>query len=362
MRKKNKNLLQTGWDKEKEDRQKKNNNLNSVSSRQIVRNKNKQNIFEKILKAIIYGILFIAIPNYLKSSKVKGKEIVNSTYTKINSNEFAFMPAGYAMYLFLSFIPTLGLVIGVIGAINTQFEIIIKVTIFGQLIPGIEKVIPAFADIWSSAGGTVAFILLTVSILWISSKGYSKFILSFDALYEHKTSNAMWKARIKGFLTSIIITILLTALLLLISSFLSFILKNVFNITVDDTTTLKNLPWEFQLIFWIQTVLFLPIITYVAFLFFFKLAPNFRIKFSHVNPGAMIVAIPTSLYILIFGSLTPLINYNKFGVVASFMYIILLLSVMSYFIYIGAIVNSSFYKTFINLPIMEKSKWFSRKY
>ncbi|WP_330463241.1 YihY/virulence factor BrkB family protein [Metamycoplasma gateae] len=361
MKKKNKDILKTGWDKDDEDKKNKERST-SFASKQIVKNRQKQNIVEKIIKAIIYGILFIAIPNYLKSSKVKGQEIVKSTYSKINSNEFAFVPSGYAMYLFLSFIPTLGLVIGIIGAINPEFEIIIKVMILGQLIPGIEDVMPAFNDIWKSAGGTIAFIFLTISILWISSKGYSKFILSFDALYEHKSLNGIWKIRVKGFLTSIIITFSLTILLLVISSFLNFILKNVFSISVNDKTTLKSLPWEFQLIFWLPTILFLPIITYIAFLFFFKFAPNFRIKFSHVSPGALVVSIPTSLYIIFFGSLTSLIDYNKFGVVASFMYIILLLSVMTYFIYTGVIVNSSFYKTFINLPIMQKSKWFSHKY
>ncbi|MGX9339901.1 YihY/virulence factor BrkB family protein [Mycoplasma sp. 2261] len=362
MKKRNKNLLQTGWNNDKNQEKKLNNNANSISAKQVIKNKNKQNFFEKVLKAIIYGILFVAIPNYLRSSKVKGKEIVRSTYAKINSNEFAFVPTGYAMYLFLSFIPTLGLVIGIIGAINSQLEIVIKVTILGQLIPGIENVIPAFSEIWSSPGGIAAFIFLTISILWISSKGYSKFIWSFDALYEQKTSSSMWRTRIKGFITSIIITVLLVVFLLVTSAFLNFILKNVFSINVDHTTTLKMLPWEFQLIFWIPTVLFLPIITYVAFLFFFKFAPNFKLKFSHVNPGALIVTVPTTLYILIFGSLTSVFDYKKFGVVASFMYIILLLSVMSYFIYTGVIVNSSFYKTFINLPILEKNKWFSRKY
>ncbi|BAP39620.1 YhjD/YihY/BrkB family envelope integrity protein [Metamycoplasma canadense] len=359
MKKKNKNFLKTGWDDD--NLEKKPILNNSLVSKQIVKNKQKQNILEKMIKTIIYGILFIAIPNYLRSSKIKGKEIVKSAYAKINSNEFAFVPSGYAMYMFLSFIPTLGLIIGIIGAINPEFEIIIKVTILGQLIPGIEKVIPAFLHIWNSPGGAVAFILLTISILWIGSKGYSKFIFSFDALYEHKNQIPLWKIRIKGFLTSIVITGILIVFLLIISSFLTFILKNVFNIAITEAITLKSLPWEFQLIFWLPTILFLPIITYLSFLFFFKFAPNFKIKFSHVSPGALVVAIPTSLYILIFGSLTSLINYDKFGVVASFMYIILLLSVTSYFIYTGVIVNSSFYKIFINLPILEKSKWFIRR-
>ncbi|AZZ65296.1 YihY/virulence factor BrkB family protein [Metamycoplasma phocicerebrale] len=364
MKRKKKDILQTGWDNNNDDDKddvKKQYKSNSLSSKQIVKNKNKQNILERIVKWVIYAILFIAMPNYIKSSKTKGKEIVNSAYSKINSNEFAFVPAGYAMYLFLSFIPTLGLAVGIIGAINESYETVINVIILGQLIPGIKEVMPAFSLIWQSAGGITAFILLTLSILWLGSKGYAKFILSFDALYEHKSTNLVWRTRVKGFLTSIFITCSLIIALLIASSFLNFILKNGFGVVVTDKIELSNLPWEFQLIFWLPTIIFLPAITYASFLLFFKFSPNFKLKFSHVNPGSLIAAIPTSFYILIFGSLTSLINYKKFGVVASFMYIILLLSVMSYFIYSGVIVNSSFYKTFVNLPTIQKQSIFNRK-
>lgn len=82
---------------------------------------------------------------------------------------------------------------------------------------------------------------------------------------------------------------------------------------------------------------------------------------SQAHPGALIAAIPTAIFILIFGSLTSLIPYKKFGIVASFMYIILLLSFTSYFIYMGIIVNSSFYKTFINLPTVEKHSFWKKQ-
>ncbi|ENY53739.1 YihY/virulence factor BrkB family protein [Metamycoplasma alkalescens] len=362
-KKKNKDLLPTGWDKEDDSQEikKDNNYSNNFSSKHIVKNKKKQNLLEKIIKSIIYGILFITIPRYIKSSKTKGREIVNSAYTKINSLEFAFAPAGYAMYLFLSFIPTIGLVIGIIGSINQEFEFVIKVIILGQLVPGIDKVIPAFSEVWSNAGGATTFIIVAISVLWLSSKGYSKFILSLDALYEHKTQNAAWQTRIKGFITSIIITSALIIFLLIISAFLAFILNNVFGIKITKDIVLKDLPWEFQLIFWLPTIFFLPFAICLGFLLAFKFAPSFRIKFSQITPGAFVAAIPTALYILIFGSLTSLINYKQFGVVASFMYIILLLSVMSYFIYIGIIVNSSFYKTFINLPTIGKGGWLNKK-
>ncbi|ENY69339.1 Hypothetical protein, putative ribonuclease [Metamycoplasma auris 15026] len=365
MKKKNKDFLQTGWDKDPEQQEENKENLEQskdFSTRHIVKNKKRQNLLEKIIKWIIYGILFIAMPNSLRSSKTKAKEIVNNTYLKINSYEFAFVPAGFAMYMFLSFIPTIGLVIGIVGLISPNYENVIKVIILGQLIPGIEHVIPTFSGILKTAGGAVTFIILALSILWLSSKGYSKFVLSIDALYGHKTTNALWKTRIKGFLTSIIITISLTIFLLTYSAFLTFILDRVFDQgKLLPNIKLKDLRWDFQIIFWLPIILFLPLLIYCSLLISFKFSPNFKVKLSQINPGALIAAIPTSLYILIFGSLASLINYHKFGIVASFMYIILLLSIMSYFIYTGVIVNASFYKTFIKLPTIEKSRWLNKR-
>ncbi|PZW00602.1 YhjD/YihY/BrkB family envelope integrity protein [Metamycoplasma auris] len=365
MKKKNRDYLQTGWDKEpdnqEEEKKQDTRQSKNFSSKHIVKNKKRNNIIEKIIKSIIYGILFIAMPNSLRSSRSKAKEIVNTTYLKINSYEFAFVPAGFAMYMFLSFIPTIGLVIGIIGLINKDYETIIKVIILGQLIPGIDKVIPAFSGILNNAGGAITFIILSLSVLWLSSKGYSKFILSIDALYGHKTTNALWKTRVKGFLTSIIITISLTIFLLTYSAFLAFILENVFKQKVSSIKGLIDLRWDFQIIFWLPIILFLPMLIYCSLLISFKFSPSFKIKFSQISPGVLIATIPTSLYILIFGSLASLINYKQFGIVASFMYIILLLSIMSYFIYTGVIVNASFYKTFINLPTIEKGRWLNKR-
>ncbi|TPE58079.1 YihY/virulence factor BrkB family protein [[Mycoplasma] falconis] len=338
-----------------------------VQAGQIITNKNKKNIVERVLKWIIYVILLIAIPRYLKSSKTKGREIVNSAYSKLNSNEFSFVPAGYALYLFLSFIPIITLVFGIIGSISSEYEAVLKDIILGQIIPGVGAVVPSAVKLWSSTGGTVAFILFTISVIWFASKGYSKMIQSMDALYGHKTTNQALKTRFKGFIASIIISILLTAVLLGFTAFTTFLIDKAGMGTIEKVVKdgieeiIVKPDWSFNLVYWFTVILFLPIITYISFLCFFKFAPNFKLKFSQAHPGALVTSLPTSLFILIFGSLTSLIKYDKFGVVASFMYVILLLSFMSYFIYAGLIVNSSFYHIFINLPTVEKNSWWKPK-
>ncbi len=367
---KKRNKLKTGWEAKNNkndslDKEKKNNNLN-VSSSQIVKNKPNKNFFEKLIKWIIFGILFIAIPRYLKSSRTKGREIVDTTYRKLSSHEFAFVPAGYAMYLFLSFVPVISLSLGIIGKISDKYEVVLEHIILGQVVPGISQVIPSISSLWDSAGGAIAFALFAISVLFIASKGYSKFIDSIDALYSHKSPHRMWKTRLKGFIMSILICIGLTVVLLGFTAFMTFLIEKAgLGQFTNDIASMSladfRLEWEFYMIYWFTIIIFLPTFTYLSFLLFFSYAPSFKLKISQANPGAFIASIPTSLFILIFGSLTSLIPYKKFGTVASFMYVILLLSIMSYFIYAGIIVNSSFYHTFVNMPTIEKNSWLKRK-
>ncbi|WP_052169666.1 YihY/virulence factor BrkB family protein [[Mycoplasma] anseris] len=362
---KKKDKLKTGWQARviRNNEPKKEN----IKNDQVIANKRRSNIFEKIFKWIIYGILFLAIPRYLKSSKVKGKEIVDDAYQKINSNEFAFIPAGYAMYLFLSFIPIACLFVAIIGPISEHYDIVLRYVILGRIIPGVQTTLPNMATIWKGAGGIIAFILFAVSIIWLASKGYAKFAYSIDALYEHKTPRRMWMYRLKGVVISIILTFGLTLMLLGFTAFMTFLIESsefgVFPSEITSDFTIKNLELktEFWLIYYFTIILLLPFFTYIGFLIFFKWAPSFKLKLNHAHPGAMISAIPTSIFILIFGSLASIIPYNKYGPIASFMYIILLMSVMSYFIYTGLIVNASFHKIFINQPTIAKTWFFKNK-
>ena len=89
--------LKTGWQNNNDNDDDNNENEpKKVQNSQIIQSVPKRNIVERIIKWIIYAILFIAIPRYLRSSRTKGKEIINSAYTKLNSNDFAFIPSGYA--------------------------------------------------------------------------------------------------------------------------------------------------------------------------------------------------------------------------------------------------------------------------
>lgn len=362
--------LNTGWQNNNndDDQNEKDNQSKKITNNQIIQTVPKRNIVERVVKWIIYAILFIAIPRYLRSSKTKGKEIVNSAYKKLNSNEFAFIPAGYALYLFLSFIPVSLILLSVITPIRPQYDIVFRHAILGLIIPGISEIIPQdISTVWTNAGGAIALVLLAISVILISSKGYAKFIVSIDALYEHKTALRAWKGRIKGIFISIILILGLSLILFAFTAFLTFLIEKAGLAKFPaDLNSIKNFAdlkptLALKLIFYFMVILTLPPLTYLSFVLFYLYSPNFKLKFNQVHPGALITAIPTSLFILIFGSLTSLIQYDKFGPVAAFMYLILLVTFISYFTYAGVIVNSSFYKTFVNIITIDKSSIFKRR-
>lgn len=361
--------LKTGWQNNNDNNDDNNENEpKKVQNSQIIQSVPKRNIVERIIKWIIYAILFIAIPRYLRSSRTKGKEIINSAYTKLNSNEFAFIPAGYALYLFLSFIPVSLILLSIITPIRAEYDIVFRHAILGLIIPGISEIIPEnISTVWNNPGGAVALVLLVISVILISSKGYSKFIVSIDALYEHKTSFRAWKGRIKGIFISIVLILGLSLILFAFTAFVTFLIEKAgFGKFPENLKTVKSFKdleptLELKLTFYFMVILILPPITYLSFALFYLYSPNFRLKFNQVHPGALITSIPTSLFILIFGSLTSLIQYHKYGPVAAFMYLILLVTFISYFTYAGVIVNSSFYKTFVNIITIDKVSIFKRK-
>ncbi|MDD1371331.1 YhjD/YihY/BrkB family envelope integrity protein [Metamycoplasma hyosynoviae] len=360
--------IKSGWQHKEDDLVEV--NKKEYDNGQIIQTVPNRNIFEKIFKWIIYGILFLAIPRYLKSSRAKGKEIVNNAYKKLKSNEFTFIPIGYAMYLFLSFIPISLILVSIITSIRPEYNFIFRHVILGRIIPNIETILPQdISTIWTSVDGAITFTLLIISVIWIASKGYSKFILSIDALYEHKTAFRAWKSMVKGIFVCITLIVILTILLLAFTAFMTLLIEKAGFASMPKNLTdpAEWVSWDktpktwFLVIYYFTIILFLPVSTYLGFGVFYLYAPNFKLKFPQIHPGALITSIPTSFFILIFGSITPLIKYNKFGPVAAFMYLILLMTFISYFTYTGIIVNSSFYKTFVNIITIDKGSIFSKK-
>nr|WP_307929520.1 hypothetical protein [Mycoplasmopsis bovis] len=114
--------------------------------------------------------------------------------------------------------------------------------------------------------------------------------------------------------------------------------------------------------FYIVFSLYLMLNLYVGLSVLFKISPGFIVPWSSLLPGVLIASLPTMVFITIFGYLTSLIDYYKFGIFGIFMYIALLVSIMSYFMYLGIITNAAFYKTFYSRYTTPKKIWFRKFY
>ncbi|AAT27861.1 YihY/virulence factor BrkB family protein [[Mycoplasma] mobile] len=304
---------------------------------------------KKIIKSILnFGLRITSSRVKWNKNKALNEELVDNTYKKIQSKEFAFIPAGLALYLFMAFIPILTIVFSVFS-FNLEFTEILRTDILGRLIPGIESSIPAIQEFFqSSTVGTVALIILLASSFWLSSNGFVKFIKSESLIYNFQNIENNLILRIKGILIVLGLSVFMSLVLLVVIPIVKILKENL----------LIQSPTTFFAIFYILSFILIIFSSYVAFLLLFKLSPSFKLKFKDVSPGAIVTTIPTSLFIVIFGSLSSidLINYGNFGTIGTFMFLVILILQLSFYLYAGLIINAAYYQTFVGKKLIPKYK------
>ncbi|MBN0919250.1 YihY/virulence factor BrkB family protein [[Mycoplasma] gypis] len=303
-------------------------------------------IFERILKTIIFWILKLSIRDYMQESREKTQHIIDDTYKRLRSKEFMYIPAGSALYLFISFVPIVTLVSS-IGFINSNLNTILRSVVLGRIIPGIEKIVPDLSTIikTGTTNNIVLAILFVFSALWLSSRGYAKFIDSVSIFYDHKGPNRFLRNKIKALWIVISLTLIIFIVFLIFSAFMWFL-----NAKAGWATN----SWQFLFVYYVLAIFFIFVIFISGYIGLFKFAPNFKLKYQHVIPGAFVSAIPSSIFTAVFGTFVSLGTYDKWGAVSSFMYLQIFLLFMSYFTYVGLLVNASFYRTFISNQTIPK--------
>lgn len=107
------------------------------------------------------------------------------------------------------------------------------------------------------------------------------------------------------------------------------------------TNTGKNI------FFYISFDIYLFIFLYIGFILIYKLTPSFKNPLTSVLPGVLITTLPNLVFISVFGHLISNGNYYKnYGIVGAFIYLALFVSSLSYFIFLGIIINEAYYKTY----------------
>lgn len=349
----------SGWENFNRKKSKKISNFFSFSSKEKIDKKsfvgskmvvpiNENRTVKRITTFIIkFGFRLTFSKKTWNKNKEQNEELVENTYKKIQSREFSFIPAGLALYLFMAFIPILTIVLSIFS-FSAEYTEILRVDILGRLIPGIESSIPAIQEFFeSNAGGSIALIILLISSIWLSSNGFVKFIRSESLVYDYKSIDNLLILRIKGILIVFGLSALISLMLLIFIPIL-LLLK----------TSLKDNPSLYSAIFYLLSFVSITLGSYFSFLLLFKMSPSFKLRFKDVSPGAIVATIPTSLFVVIFGSISSIdsINYGNFGTIGTFMFLVILILQMSFYLYIGLIINASYYETFIGQKLISKYK------
>ncbi|ADE19775.1 YihY/virulence factor BrkB family protein [Mycoplasma crocodyli] len=312
----------------------------------------KINLYEIIIKFIIKLILYATYFWTFRKSKEKMNAMINRAYIKFSSREFIFIPAASSFYLLVSFVPVIimnYLILSLFNFASVQniFNRYFLDIILPKMIPGIETVISFLTTELNGTQAIISLIFLAVTCLWVSSAGYGKIIASQNYIYNHKYLGTNLGNRLKGLIVVLIIAILLSftviftmGLDIMISGY------EILNKKVDHNSTI--------VLFIINSFLFL----YLGFILLFKYSPSFKLTFRSINSGALIASIPTWLLVSIFASIAKISDFNKYGPLGIFMYLSIFISMFTYFMYLGIIVNEAYFKTFISQRTEQKKTLF----
>lgn len=315
------------------------------------RNNIDDTIFEKIVKFLILISLFFTISKKNLLNKRKKQSIVDSTYEALSSPKFTFIPAGVAFYFFLSLIPIIVIVLAIINLTPWMYILVGRpetshnkefIGVLSKIIPGIQHMFIQIDFMDSTLLNTVMFFFI-VSCIWFASKGISKFIDSFAAIYNYEFNTNWILKRFKGIFVVIGISLYFVLILFIYLPLIATI----------EPFFYSNLEL-FNFLFYLITTIYLVIFGYIGFGFLFVIVPPFKLKWKEIKPGVLTALVPTILFILIFGFLANALNYSKFGSIGTFIYALIFVLYLSYFLHAGIILNSSYYKTFFSMTIIPK--------
>ncbi len=359
-----KNKLKFGWDAiEKPKRKNKKANYKWVS-KHTYRNSVEITFFDKIIKIIILISLKLTLNKKISINPVKKRELIDTTYEKISSPKFNFIPAGLGLYLFFSIIPISIIVIAAIEAIShipvltggkdLGWGTILREDILSRIIPGFDSLL---IQINTSDTNVIlintTIVILLFSSIWFSSKGISKFIDSQSTIYEHTEQTNFIIKRLRCIMMVPIISVFFILSFLSIIPLLSWYQEKWPSLSLDN----RVFGWQYEVLFYFTLSVYLIFWSYLGVGLLFRFSPLFKLKWKEISPGILITVIPTVIFTMSFGYVSALIDYAKYGSIGTFLYSITFVLVLAYFLYAGIIVNASYYKTFFSQRIVPK-KWF----
>ncbi len=306
----------------------------------------EDNLLSKIVQIIIRISLIFAFDRK-NITNAKLKITANNTYAILSSAKFKFIPSSVAFYLFFSIIPISVIVVSTIAFIDMNWNNFLMDEILSFIIPGFNTLFTINSD-WNAANILLTLIFLSSSI-WFASKGISKFRDSFTELYGFDNKQNFLVKRMKS-----IIVVILISIFLIISSIAFIPVVQWIKLLITNTIA-------YQYVLYALLFIYFLFFGYIGIGLLFKYISPIRLKWSYLNLGILTTLIPLILFILLFSSICKFLNYERFGVIGSFLYLMLFVQYISYFLHAGIIINSSYYKLNVYQNVEIKKSFISTK-
>ncbi len=307
-------------------------------------------IGERIVKLFIWIALRIAIKPSLWKDNRKNYQIIDRAYKRITAHDFIFIPPSFAFYLIMSFLPITLLVLLLtanIDWVSIQAQAMLTKFLGAEGSKAFTDTIKSLKSV-----GAISTIVPLIGLsFWIASSGFATFVYTESYIYEHEKFGGYWANKLRGMFIVLCITIYMAFAVMCLSALPSIISWMKFKE--------GSAGWNAMYLIMVSTGSLIGI--YIGVLALFRFSPRFKLHLRQIQPGAIATSIPLTLFVVLFTQLTKfLFRYKGYGQLSVFMIISASMFQISYYIYIGLIVNVVFYKTHFGETTVKK-KTISRK-
>lgn len=231
-------------------------------------------------------------------ARTKFVDFFKQLYKKIQHDDVQGLSAQLAFYLILSFFPFLIFIMTIIGYASISIKD--KIKYLEEVMPAeavtiIEEIVNEVSDGRSQA--LLSFGMLAT--LWTASRGINAIIKGLNRAYDIGESRVFWKVRGISLLVTLGIglVILLSALLLVFGTWLRTKIIKMMDLPEGLYQLMSSLQYAVPVV-----------IMFIVFSLLYWIAPNRRISFKEVLPGAAFTTISWILTSVLFS-----LYVNQFG-------------------------------------------------
>ena len=210
--------------------------------------------------------------------KVKG--YIKNVYRLMRNPQMLTLPSSLSYYFVLSIVPVISIILIIASNLNVSVNYI---TSFFQKNFSSE-VVRLITPMITKQAISIGFIIHTLVAFYIVSNGADAIIVASNLVFNIENKNYL-KRRIKAFLLAVALIVLITFLLVfpafgkqLISVFISIGSKNTFVKVLESIYPILRFPLSL-------------IVIYFGVKFIYVLAPDSKIKNSHVIKGSIFTTI-----------------------------------------------------------------------